>query len=364
MIAVIADDITGAAEMSGIARHLGLSVSLSTVAGNAGEPVDVLVIATDTRSMTEAEATGVSAETARALAANPDVSHIFKKTDSVLRGHVVAELRAILDNTRYSEALYLPANPSKGRFIRNGRYLIGDTELHLTDFARDPEFPAWTSDVKERLQPGDPRIRTADAMTSADIISALESASDATLLAGAADLFTAFLGKTGPQGSPVDDRPAIDIKNALIVCGSTQSKPIGCGIRTEHLPLNVYDGESGAGEWIGKITPGYQREGSLILDIPHHHLTGRDVAVRLRTVMAETVKRLIDAKMPHELIIEGGATAFAILDALGWKRFKVTDMIAPGVIRMLSDDSGAYVTMKPGSYPWGSLFDDKAHSQA
>ena len=87
---VIADDITGAAEMAGIAFARGESVRL-VCGGEAGgcstATYGTMVIATDTRSMSEAEAV---AETQRITSAiSHQLSVIFKKTDSALRGHVV-----------------------------------------------------------------------------------------------------------------------------------------------------------------------------------------------------------------------------------------------------------------------------------
>ncbi|MDE6556622.1 MAG: hypothetical protein K2K55_06620, partial [Duncaniella sp.] len=72
-------------------------------------------------------------------------------------------------------------------------------------------------------------------------------------------------------------------------------------------------------------------------------------------VMADVVARLIAIHTPRHLVIEGGATAFAILSRLGCTSFTITAEIAPGVISMQSAD-GMTVTMKPGSYPWGDLF--------
>ena len=158
---VIADDITGAAEMAGIAHEHGVPVRLVCGCGTATD--GTTVIATDTRSMTEAEAV---AETQRILlplsfshlkvgmwhAMEGDGGrHLFKKTDSALRGHVIAELSAIMQTLGYQRAVYLPANPSKGRIIRNGTYYINGKPIHETDFSFDPEFPAKTSVLKERF---------------------------------------------------------------------------------------------------------------------------------------------------------------------------------------------------------------------
>lgn len=353
MIAVIADDITGAAEMAGIAHRLGLHVML-TVDTDVNPDTDVLVIATDTRSMTEEEAVAESARVAAAVAALPGVMHIFKKTDSALRGHVTSELKAILDNTPYNRALFLPANPSKGRTIKDGIYYIGDKPLHETDFSFDPEFPAFSSLLDERLK-ADFDLTCPDAVNTDDIRSAVDTAAGDTLLAGAADLFTAFLHRYCAVNESGSVKPEIDLTDAIIVCGSTQSRPIDCGIETAYMPTPVYDGNATGHTWAEEIAGGYEANHKVILAIADRHRTGHDAAVWLRETMAETVADLFAIHAPKELIIEGGATAYAILRHLAFRSFTITDEIAPGVVRMQAPN-GTYITMKPGSYPWGNIF--------
>lgn len=356
MIAVIADDITGAAEMAGIAHCLGLRVMLSTNPEAITDTTDVFVIATDTRSMTEEEAAEESARVAAIVANAPGVEHIFKKTDSALRGHVVAELEALLANTRYDHSVYLPANPTKGRIIRGGIYYIGGCPIHETDFSFDPEFPAKSSSLDERF-PGHEKknISFADAVGEDDIRRVVENSSESTLLAGAADLFAAFLDRYAAGEEKEHGECDIAFTDSIIVCGSTQSKPIDCGAPTAYMPTPVYDGESTGHDWVTEISGSYAENGAIILAIKDRHRTGHETAVYLRGAMADTVADLIAVRRPAELIIEGGATAYAILNRLDWKSFRITDQIAPGVIRMLAPN-GVHVTMKPGSYPWGNLF--------
>ena len=144
------------------------------------------------------------------------------------------------------------------------------------------------------------------------------------------------------------------------------------------MPREVYDGEEGADYWWKKLSTSLPPQrgaegGSLILTIPYTHRTGKEVAVHLRTVMAEMAKRLIHehfTPLPRRdgtgvglsslvgrlhLIIEGGATAWATLQALGWTEFTIERQIAPGVVQMRAMN-GTLVTLKPGSYPWGGLF--------
>ena len=346
---VIADDITGAAEIAGIAHAAGQQARLLCASGPlyCDTVAVTTVIATDTRSMSEPEA---AAETRRiASAISHHTSPIFKKTDSALRGHVVAELTALMDVTGYQRAVYLPANPSKGRIIRKGIYYINEIPIHETAFNYDPEFPARTSSLRERFPDAEAKgIIMPDAESEDDIRHIIRQYDDGkTIFAGAADLFTLI-----PPITPIGPIGPISPTTTLILCGSTQSKPLNLGIPIAPMPREVYDGEQGAGYWFQSLaTPAT----SLILTIPHTHRTGKEVAVHLRTVMAEMAQRLVRKHRPDHLIIEGGATAWATLQALGWTDFRIVSQIAPGVVQM-SATNGTLVTLKPGSYPWGNLF--------
>ncbi len=387
MITVIADDITGAAEMAGIGFRFGLRTSLITETGGALPDCDVLVFATDTRSMTETEAVEETRRVVRYLW-NAGARELFKKTDSALRGHVVAELCTLLEETPYSKVLYLPHNPSKGRIVRQGIYYINDRPLHLTSFAYDPEFPADTSVVTDRL-PGIQRLSgntplssikpvegklpifIADAESGIQIGSYLTlSVNPEVLCAGAADLFTAylrlrFMGRNSMHQVPDSSSfTGLQSGKAIIVCGSTQSTSLSeqayvkkHAIPTEQMPLEVFEGTTSAGQWIDTLKKEYATTQSMILTIGYPSKGGKDFALRLRSTLAEVVAALVESACPEELVIEGGATAFSILKQLGWKRFRLTDEVAPGVVRMQwTGDKNAYVTLKPGSYPWGELF--------
>ena len=367
-VIVIADDITGAAEMAGIAFTHGQQVRLVCSGSVCCDSVAVngtTVIATDTRSMTEAEAV---AETRRITSAFiHHTSAIFKKTDSALRGHVVAELSALMQATDYHRAVFLPANPSKGRIIRGGIYYINHVPIHETDFSFDPEFPATTSALKERFPDAEQYgIIMPDAESEEDIRRVIAKYNDGkTLFAGAADLFSAMLGTFGNTRITSNTRASrLSGSSTLILCGSTQSKPLDLGIPVCEMPREVYDGHEGADYWLAHSTL-IPPPSSLLLSIPYTHRTGKAVAVHLRTVMAEMAKHLITThylpSLPGEgsgerlsLIIEGGATAWATLQALGWTQFDIVAQLAPGVVQMRAAN-GTLVTLKPGSYPWGNI---------
>ena len=374
---VIADDITGAAEIAGIAFAQGQQVQLLCgPAYSCGIATsETTVIATDTRSLSETEA---AAETKRILLT---LSHshpltLFKKTDSALRGHVVAELTALMQATGYRRAVYLPANPSKGRIIRNGIYYIKEVRgekqevreipLDETDFSFDPEFPAHTSKLIERFPDAEGNgIIMPDAESEEDIRKVIQQYNDGkTLFAGAADLFSGLIGmgcgrlkkSTAKHPTPIipttsqGDCPPVRY-DTLILCGSTQSKPLDLGIPIAAMPQEIYDGGDDLSLW---DTTAYEQEHSLILSIPHTHRTGKEVAVHLRTMMAEKTRQLVAEHCPDHLIIEGGATAWATLQSLGWTDFTITAQLAPGIVQMRAAN-GTLVTLKPGSYPWDAM---------
>ncbi len=388
---VIADDITGAAEIAGIAFSKGQEVSLCCAKegvvqkaqqteqerqrteqerlrteqerqrieqerqqwyGSVGcascATQGVTVIATNTRSLSEQEAI---CETQHTTSALPLGQRIFKKTDSALRGHVIDELKALMDITGYRRAVYLPANPSKGRIIRQGIYYINGKPIHETDFSFDPEFPTRTSSLRERFPEAEAAgILMPDAESIEDIQKIIARYDDGqTLFAGAADLFAVLC----PQGNTQHQEHTPETGgDKLILCGSTQSKPIDCGIPIVKMPRAVYDGEQEASAWLQAIPTDLT---SLILTIPHRHRTGKAIAVHLCSVMGKVAKGLIDRHCPQQLIIEGGATAWATLQTLGWTQFDITRQVAPGVVQMRAAN-GTLVTLKPGSYPWGDLF--------
>src|SRR5688572_12487306 len=120
MIAVIADDFTGAAELAGIGLRYNLQIQIA-MPGVPNDNADLFIVSTDSRSMTKEQAVAIHGKVVKdIMKLNPEF--IFKKIDSVLRGHVLDELKIQMAIMERSKALILPANPSLGRSIRDGVY--------------------------------------------------------------------------------------------------------------------------------------------------------------------------------------------------------------------------------------------------
>ena len=174
MIIVIADDITGAAEIAGLGHDYGLSTMLLTQIPNSLPSCQLLVVATDTRSMTEEQAISETQSLCRQL--RPALQTVnerlicFKKVDALVRGHVVGELQAVLDNSPYQQAFYMPANPSHVQILRGGCYYVDGEPIDQTQYAMISDFPAVTASICLRLRiTPQSRIRVPDAVSAEDV---------------------------------------------------------------------------------------------------------------------------------------------------------------------------------------------------
>jgi D-threonate/D-erythronate kinase len=352
MIAVIADDFTGAAELGGIGWRFGLNVEVSTVV-NAVSNAPLLVIDADTRSMQENDAVRIIEKLTKALLQiKPE--WIYKKTDSVLRGHVVAELNAQLKLMGLQKALLVPANPNLGRTIRNGTYFFNELPVHQSSFSIDPEFAVTSSDLKEMLKAQVHVAKVNSAMPSSGIIvgeasdmkdidSWAEQCNGEILPAGASGFFTALLSRYKKQSRAVQvyepSSPLLYVSGTTFKKSSDSIKKIKAGggpvsyQPADEIPelLKTY------GKAILAIDPGIRYEN----------------AVALREETAQIVEKILKENKVGEILIEGGSTARAIFERLGYTSFYPVQELAPGVVRMkVKEQDGIFVTVKPGSYAW------------
>lgn len=372
MLIVIADDITGAAEIAGIAKSYGCDVNFVMWTDNnvlTSTQAEITVIATDMRSLSEQEAVRISRDIVGCFS-NLTGVRFFKKTDSALRGHISAELQAMLSETKLDKVLLLPQNPSKKRVISSGQYLINKVPIEQTAFASDPEFPATTSfvtdvvagscyvSVDDSLNVG---INICEAESEDDVRKQLDKADDNVLLAGAADLFNAILNRYFIKKECVNEQTNINgVGKKLVLCGSTLSRSLignayfaNRASAEENMPLDVFHGAA-AYDWTESLRKTYTGNECLIVRVGHQSTGGADYANRIKNVFACLANTIVCEQQPSLIVIEGGATAFAVIGRLGWTSFSVKRELSPGVVCLSYGDTD--IILKPGSYDWGNLF--------
>jgi uncharacterized protein YgbK (DUF1537 family) len=382
MLAVLADDFTGAAEVAAIGRRYGLVAEVHTTFQPYSK-ADLVVVDTHTRSSTRADAgRRVAEELARLRAAGVDCLY-YKKVDSVLRGHVIEELSRLLDVWGLDRALLVPFNPSFGQRIRDGHYSIRGKPLNETRFADDPEYPALTADVLELLGSHDGVDVTysegADGIAAtgiivtggvgrADLLALADRLDGHTLAAGAAEFFDAILQRRFGihQHHPVH-HAAPTAGKALLILGSRASTSRDTvisaranGVPVLSMPGTLYrDFDPGVlDEWMSAVVRALPTSDLVVIavgdadgnaDVPDTMPTGL-LPARLAELTAATLARWPGGL---HLLVSGGTTASAIVCRLDWRLLRVVAESAPGVVTFAVPTSPSRsLTVKPGSYAW------------
>ncbi len=381
MITVIADDLTGAAEIAGICLRYGLKTSFG-IDEMPENLADVNIIATDSRSMTEEDAYKTHRKLADIILAKKINQVLFKKCDSVLRGYVLTELSALLDATEKKTAILQPTNPEGFRCISNGNYLINDVLIEKTGFAIDPEFPATTSSVKRLLLERTSQysnletlfvgtineiksdgIYIPDCCSKEELIMSLNLYNEKMILGGSAAFFEQFLLKHYSNLSEIKPKKYNFSRHYLLLSGSTQPESIlfATNLKNSNCPVLVFPNtlleknieDSTLSNWIDQTTQIYNENKKVVLRISDKIIQFEGSSKILKNRMSTAVQQLLEHTTMNELFIEGGATAYDLLQKLNWKSFTPIAELAPGVVRMQYDyDTNKHITLKPGSYKW------------
>src|ERR1700742_3376386 len=169
MIAVIADDLSGAAELAAAAVALGLTAEVQTSLSVPTEH-DVVCVDTDTRGRSATDAERIVQEVVATCLAQARPAWIYKKCDSVLRGNVLTELRATMRAAGKPRSLLIPVNPTRGRSISAGQLFVGGRLLHTTEFAGDTEHPRTSARIADLLGGDLANVFVPDVASEADLM--------------------------------------------------------------------------------------------------------------------------------------------------------------------------------------------------
>src|SRR5215211_5145551 len=160
LIAIIADDLTGAADAGVQFVHAGYrTVVFFSESEVLAEDLDAVSFDTDSRAMPAGFAAKRVLEAARGVR---EARVVYKKLDSTLRGNVAAELAAALGGARRERAVVAPAFPAAGRTTLGGVQRVHGVRVDETEMANDPHTPVRVAHVPSLL---------ADACSSVDVLS-------------------------------------------------------------------------------------------------------------------------------------------------------------------------------------------------
>ncbi|HVV21276.1 MAG TPA: four-carbon acid sugar kinase family protein [Pseudonocardiaceae bacterium] len=347
-LAVIADDLTGAADTAVAFATPGPAVILLDSAHDL-PAVPCVAIDTDTRARTAAEAAARTAQAA-GLAARAGFS-VYKKIDSLLRGHVAIELaataRAVADvrGTRVLTVL-APAFPAAGRTTVDGlTYVHGVPLATRLDLTGRTVRRAGLTEVRAGLLPA--LLAKAAAVGSDLVLVDAEQATDLAAIAAAArtipDVVLAGSGGLARHLHPAAPAapPRLDVDGpVLLLVGSAHEVARAQSAALAGLVTPVVLGDEGA------LAAALDRgEDVLVTPDPAEPVRPEragEIAAALGSGLAAHGARI------GALVATGGDTARAALVARGLDRARVVGELEPGVV--LLDADGLPVVTKSGAF--------------
>jgi D-threonate/D-erythronate kinase len=375
-VAIIADDLTGAADSGVQLMHSGYrtAVVFRGAPIPPGDALDAVAVDTNSRPLPAGFAAKRVVESGHALR---ESRIVYKKIDSTLRGPIGAELAAALAATGRKRALVAPAFPSTGRKTRGGTQLVHGEPVHETDLSKDPVTPVLESHIPSLLahafhsivalsvaevRNGEP-IRAAlesddcivaDAESDADLEALVRAVPDPSsiLWAGSAGLARA-LGEVYP-GACNDVPPGAHVPASavLAVVGSVNEVAREQLLRLSREPgvATVYLDTAAVLSGSYKDTVGEAAEAvraalssdqgaalcSVVGEEEDSALRGEsvsrnEVSERVSDALAEIVAELSPEDLFDALILTGGDTAVRVARSLGATGILLEGEIEAGV---------------------------------
>ena len=377
MIAVIADDFTGAAEIAGLALTFGYNVAIITSFKSIPQS-EIIVVATDLRSRKPENAAKESERiTLELLKLNPEF--IYKKIDSLLRGNVGVELQAQMKVTNTNRSLIIPANPLLNRTIKDGIYYLDDKPIMESAFSKDKSFKNKSSNCVEILQTEGVdqvyNISCTDRLPKSGlIIGNTKDQNDLscwvhkihgdTVISGASGFFGEILRDRRPNQQSYNASSLIETSKSIFICGCNfpLSKTMVFdaernGACVAKMPDEIYFSKKVntllIDKWVEEIISMFDGNNRVIVSVLQKPTSQSISSVKLKETLGMVIKKVSNRITINEILIEGGSTAQFLLKALSFSTFFPIQAIAPGVTRMkIGEKEGVAVTLKPGSYEW------------
>lgn len=371
---ILADDFTGALD-TGVqfaAKGIHTQVVIVPTISFTELPQDlqVLVVDVETRHLTANQAYDfVYQTTQNALKAG--FTHIYKKTDSALRGNVGSELAAVMDAAKAETLAFLPALPKMNRITCNGIHYINGVPVADSVFGKDPFEPVTESSIENLLAQNwktksvchkmgmpafmtMPGIHIYDAQTQEDLENwgrVLWQENGLKLCAGCAGfgavIADLLFDKKAPQPMPRLGR------NLFVVCGSVNPVTLRqmeeaekAGFHRIHLsPVQKLEAD-----WPEKEETIFRwlklaASGRCILDVndpsgcddtkqyaARHGLTTEYMRQHISSNLAVLVKAMLDGGLIGTILCTGGDTLLALMKQVGVSQLIPVGEVVPGVV--------------------------------
>ncbi|MCD8018378.1 MAG: four-carbon acid sugar kinase family protein [Clostridiales bacterium] len=405
---IIADDFTGAldtsVQLAAVGARTRVVIDMQTNASAIDSEVEVLVVDAETRHLS-AEDAYKAIKNIVMEAKRLRVQHIFKKTDSALRGNIGAELTALLETSGETTLPFIPAFPQIGRITKGGIHYINDVPVAESVFGCDPFNPVLHSDISELIgeqsdietfratmekpQTNQYGISIFDAVTQEElkqIGSVLLEKNGMPIMAGCAGFGAVLPEILGLKHSePKKKIPLSD--RLLVISGSINPITIAQLDRAEEngfqryrlsleqkLDYSWWQKET-RDSFVYELQKELKEKRFVIIDSSEkngkeevadyasvHQMSLEEVRVRISQTMGKIVNLLFENDSQEMLFIIGGDTLMQCMAAIGVHEVEPVCEPIPGVVLscFLYGGCNRYVFSKSGGFGGETLLTDLA----
>jgi len=409
LLGAIADDFTGATDLANMLVRGGMrTVQLLGVPDGESPDADAVVVALKSRTIAPSDAVAQSLAALRWLRGAGARQFMFKYCstfDSTDRGNIGPVADALMSALDTEFTIACPAFPENGRTIFRGYLFVGDVLLSESGMKDHPLTPMTDANLVRVLQrqtarkvglvrhaavaAGPAAIRArfdalraegtgmaiVDAVSDADLQAIGQACADLPLVTGGSGVAVGLpdnFRHRGMLGAPerAADLPAV-AGGAAVLSGSCSATTNGQvvkwlesrpGFRID--PIQVAAGRpvaAQASEWAAERLPDepvlvYATARPDTVKAVQERLGVEHAGALVEACMAEVARRLV-ARGVRRLVVAGGETSGAVVQALGITRLRIGPQIDPGVPWTMSlGEPRMLLALKSGNFGTPEFF--------
>jgi uncharacterized protein YgbK (DUF1537 family) len=404
LLGCIADDFTGATDLANNLVRAGMRVvqTIGVPAGALGEEVDAVVVALKSRTIPAADAVAQSLAALRWLQREGARQIYFKYCstfDSTPRGNIGPVTEALMDALGARFTIACPAFPENKRTIFKGYLYAGDVLLSESGMRNHPLTPMTDANLVRVLQAQVKRkvglidyavvakgegaiarriaeleaegvaIAIVDAISDDDLHRLGAALKDFPLVTAGSGVAIGLPRNWGIGATPRAAQLPAATGHAAVVSGSCSTATLGQikafrdagGAALAIDPATLAEGGSAAGDAVS-WAEGKLARGPVLVYSSAEPSAVRAVQDRLGVAAAgELVERALAGvalglveRGVRRLVVAGGETSGAVVQALGVEKMRIGPQIDPGVpwCAAYSPAAGAtiHIALKSGNF--------------
>ena len=408
LLGAIADDFTGASDLANTLAKGGMVTTqfVGVPVGKAPAACEAGVVALKTRSIPVAEAVRQSLEAADWLTAQGCEQFLFKYCstfDSTPKGNIGPVAEALLDRLGADLAVVCPAFPATGRQLFMGHLFVGEKllselgmEKHPLTPMTDPNIRRWLrlqakgevglitldrvragpqvlADAFEAERKKGVRLVITDAVADSDLIALGAALAGHRLVTGGSGIalgLPANFRRAGKLAAKTKAKAAAK-GPAVVLCGS-------CSIASQRQVAAYLESHPGlaldpaalmngsmtvdkAAAWIASqngATPiVYSTTDPASVATAQRNFGREEIAAKVEQFFAGLVCRLVDSGV-RRVVVGGGETSGAVVEALGVTSLGIGEEIDPGVPALIAERNGPLgLVLKSGNFGADDFFE-------